>query len=221
MLLWKPLAPTGLDALFGLGLYSGLPRANLSYLGLQILAGTAVVTALLMFVFLFVGPPRCRSLRAWLAFTGLTAAWLAIIGLRHDIAWVGQKWRANSLVAQFEPVAASLRDNWPVADDVTDELGPFSAYPNGRPTILMPLLKPTARGVHAPFSVIERSNRHALRFELLGNNNGAWLEWHPKGSTPASFVGGLDTEYRLLRASELGDGWYLTRYKAEGLSKSL
>jgi hypothetical protein len=180
------------------------------------LAGLAAACVIL--IGLFAGPRWHRSLRVWMGFLTVVAMWLALIAARHDLAWLGQERRVDRIISQFEPVALSLRRDWPIADDVTEELGPFSAYPNGRPRVLMPLLKPSARGNHAPFSVVERSPEGALRFELLGQDTGAWLEWHPGNSEPASFVGGLETEYELLRASRLAEGWYLTRYQAKGLA---
>jgi hypothetical protein len=181
----------------------------------------AALTLAIMLVGLFVGATRQRRLRSWLTFTAVVAAWLGLLVGWPELAWAGKTYRTRRVIDQFEPVAAALRENWPVADDYTELLGPFSAYPNGRPTILMPLLKPSARGSHAPFGVIERSQLGALRFELLGPDAGAWLEWHPDGSKPASFTGGLETEYQLHRATPLVDGWYLTRYHAAGLAKSL
>jgi hypothetical protein len=187
----------------------------------QALGLGAICTLLLMFAGLFLGARQHRRLRTWLALTAILAAWLGLCVGWPELAWAGKQWRARRAISQFDPVAASLRKHWPIADDATPELGPFSAYPNGAPTIVMPLLAPSGRGNHAPFSAVERSSKGALRFELLGNDAGAWLEWHPAGSTPASFVGGLETEYQLLRQSELGNGWHLTRYRAAGLSKSL
>jgi hypothetical protein len=192
--------------------------ATMHWRGVRVFGLAALVAAGVILVGLFVGPRWHRTLRVWLGFLTVVAVWLALIAARHDLAWLGQELRVDRLIAEFEPVALSLRRDWPIADDVTEELGPFSAYPNGRPRILMPLLKPSARGNHAPFSVIERSPEGALRFELVGHDAGAWLEWHPGNSRPASFVGGLETEYELLRASRLAEGWYLTRYQARGLA---
>ena len=62
------------------------------------------------------------------------------------------------------------------------------------------------------FAAIERSPEGALRFDLAGNDDDAWLEWHPPGSAPASFTGGLDTGYSLQRATQLGGGWFLVTY---------
>jgi hypothetical protein len=192
--------------------------ATTHWLGVRIFGLAAIVAASIILVGLFVGPRWHRSLRVWLGYLTVVAVWLALITARHDLAWRGQELRVDRLIAEFEPVALSLRRDWPIADDSTDELGPFSAYPNGRPRVLMPLLKPSARGNHAPFSVVEQSPEGALRFELVGHDEGAWLEWHPGNSRPASFIGGLETEYDLLRSSRLADGWYLTRYRARGLA---
>jgi hypothetical protein len=60
---------------------------------------------------------------------------------------------------------------------------------------------------------VERSEDGSLGFELRGDHSGAWLEWHPAGSTPRAFVGGLESKYNFRRAAPLGRGWYLVRYR--------
>jgi hypothetical protein len=192
--------------------------ATMHSVGVRIFGLAALAAAIIILGGLFVGPRWHRTLRVWLGYLTIVALWLALAAARHDLAWLGQEVRVDRLIAEFEPVALSLRRDWPIADDATDALGPFSAYPNGRPRVLLPLLKPSARGNHAPFSAVERSPEGALRFELVGHDEGAWLEWHPGDSRPASFNGGLETEYDLLRASRLADGWYLTRDRARGLA---
>jgi hypothetical protein len=172
-----------------------------------------------MAVGLFLGAARQRRLRSWLALTAVCAAWLGLWVLWPELAWAGKRWRVSRDLGDFAPIVRELRHDWPRADDVSPAIGPFQAYPNGAPTILMPLLKPSGRENHAPFSVVERSRDGALRFELVGNESGAWLEWHPRSSAPASFTGGLETRYELVRSSRLGDGWYLTRYRTNGLAQ--
>jgi hypothetical protein len=61
-------------------------------------------------------------------------------------------------------------------------------------------------------SAIERADDGSLGFEIRGEQPGTWLEWHPPGSQPATFVGGLDDDHDLNRVSPLGDGWYQVRY---------
>jgi hypothetical protein len=129
-----------------------------------------------------------------------------------DIAWAGQRYQVGRALEAFEQIAAPLRDHWPADDGATPELGAFSAYPLGMPRVLLPLTTRDAGGL--AFAAVERSTTGGLRFQLTENNEGVWLEWHPAGETPASFVGGLETDYELTRSSPLGRGWFLTRYQS-------
>ncbi|HYO23955.1 MAG TPA: hypothetical protein VEQ85_03315, partial [Lacipirellulaceae bacterium] len=61
-------------------------------------------------------------------------------------------------------------------------------------------------------AAIERSLAGGQRFELEGVERGAWLEWHPAGEGPTSFVGGLGTPRGLTRTKALGNGWFISRY---------
>jgi hypothetical protein len=63
------------------------------------------------------------------------------------------------------------------------------------------------------FSVVERGKSGCLRFQLAGREQFAWLEWHPAGRLPSSFVGGLLDPHELDRFRALADGWYVVRYK--------
>jgi hypothetical protein len=175
------------------------------------LTGAALATLAAIALGLLIGAPWNRRLRSWLAFTAIAAAWLALKTSWPELAWAGAQWRVGSTVAAFEAVAEPLRANWPAADGATDALGPFSAYPAGKPRMLM-LLQQIPADRPARFTAIERSDRGGLRFELAGPEAGAWLEWHPPGEQPSVFVGGLETRYDLERSSPLGDGWFLTQY---------
>lgn len=178
---------------------------------LRWLTGAALATLAAIALGLVIGAPWNRRLRSWLAFTALAAAWLALKTSWPELAWAGARWRVGSAVSAFEAVAEPLRSNWPTVDGATDELGPFSAYPAGKPRMLM-LLQQLPEDRPARFTAIERSDHGGLRFELAGPEAGAWLEWHATGQRPASFVGGLETSYDLQRSSPLGHGWYLTEY---------
>jgi hypothetical protein len=175
------------------------------------LTGAALSTLVGIAVGLVIGAPWNRRLRSWLAFTAIAATWLALKTSWPELAWAGARWRVGSTVAAFEAVAEPLRANWPAADGATGDLGPFSAYPAGKPRMLM-LLQQIPADRPARFTAIERSDRGGLRFELAGPEAGAWLEWHPPGEQPSVFVGGLETRYDLERSSPLGDGWFLTQY---------
>ncbi len=180
------------------------------WLAFRFLAVAAAASFAGIIVGLFLGAARHRSVRTWLAVLGLAAAWLGLATSWRDVAWAGRRWRAANLVEAFEPFASSLRENWPTHDGASDALGPYSAYPLGDVRMVMPLTARTAGGV--PFTSIERSPAGGLRFELAGTERGAWLEWHPQGSSPASFRGGLDAGYELLRSSALQRGWYVAQY---------
>ena len=93
------------------------------------------------------------------------------------------------------------------------EVGTFMAYPNGNPRTLLILAQPQSPTKSIQFSAVERSDGGALRFELTGYENGAWLEWHPNDSSPESFTGGLENTYSRTKSAPLGNGWYLVRYR--------
>ena len=166
------------------------------------------------------GPQRHRRLRSWIAFTTLVAVWLGLAVAWRDVAWAGQRYRLSREAASLEPIAAALRERWPQSDgsDVPG-LGPFMAYPPGQAKMLMLLHQVRPEGSSNAISAIERSDAGGLRFELADGDAGAWLEWHPAGESPASFRGGLEGAYELVRASDLGDGWYLARYRVPAVGE--
>lgn len=169
----------------------------------------AVAFTLLLSATLFVGSAMHRSLRSWLAFTMLVAAWLTVLVAWREFAWQGQRLRLRATVDQFDAIAKSLRENWPTTDGERAGLGSFMAYPQGKPRTLMMLISKTDPQIAA----IERGADGSLGFEIRGEEPGTWLEWHPADSTPKSFVGGLEAEYEFGRMSPLGRGWYLVRYR--------
>jgi hypothetical protein len=160
---------------------------------------------------LFIGPPAHRGVRSWLAITTVLAFWLGLAVSWRSLAAAGQQWRLDRQLDSFESLAKHLQDAWPKSDDHVAGLGAFNAYPIGHPRTLMVIAAEQADGA-PPIAAVERSNAGALRFELGGDESGAWLEWHPPGSRPASFTGGLEDERRLNDAAPLADGWYLTHY---------
>lgn len=181
---------------------------------LTIIALSALVAVAAMGLSLLLGPRQHRQLRSWLAFTALVAAWLGLAVAWRDVAWAGQRWRISQQVAGVEPLAAALRAEWPRDDGSrVPGLGPYMAYPPGNPRMLLLLHQVRPKGSSNTISAVERSDAGGLRFELADGDAGAWLEWHPAGQRPASFVGGLEGAYELVRSSELGDGWYLVRYR--------
>jgi hypothetical protein len=174
--------------------------------GIILIAGG---TLLGIFLGLFIGVKEHRSTRTWLAFIALVAAWLTLAVGWGEFAWQGQRLRLRSAVNEFDALANSLRDNWPSADGERPGLGSFMAYPQGTPRMLMMLVSETDPQIAA----IERADDGALGFEIRGEEPGTWLEWHPAGSVPKTFVGGLEADYEFNRTSPLGRGWYLVRYR--------
>jgi hypothetical protein len=206
---WRQLNPQLYRELSG---SPAIAEANRRTATLQAIRVSAIVSFSVILTALFVGAPRHRGVRSWLALTALIAAWLTVFTAYASLAWAGQRWRVSRQVDSFEEIAAPLRDHWPGNDVMTDALGPFNAYPIGQPQMLMLLTTPPAAPPGVGFAAVERSPDGALRFDLTGNDERVWLEWHPAGSGPASFVGGLGGSYLLQRVSPLGRGWFLTLY---------
>jgi hypothetical protein len=162
-----------------------------------------------IFMGLFVGARVHRRLRSWLAFTMLVAAWLTIFVAWREFAWQGQRVRLRASLSEFDAIGATLRDHWPTTDGELAGFGSYMAYPQGKPRMLLMLNSDTTPAI----SAVERADDGTLGFELRGDQSGAWLEWHPPGSTPRAFVGGLEREYEINRTAPLGGGWYLVRYR--------
>jgi hypothetical protein len=150
---------------------------------------------------------------SWLAFTFLVAVWLTLAVSWRELSWQSQVVRVRRQLSGFESVAALLRSDWPDSDGERDEIGPFMAYPRGRPRTLLLLTSPTIAHASASISAIERATTGGLRFQLTGSEPDAWLEWHPWGSVPDSFRGGLMTDYVLERSAPLSRGWFVVRYR--------
>jgi hypothetical protein len=185
---------------------------------LKLMVGAGIGSMFGMLLGLFVGPAAHRQIRTWLAFTAIIVLWLTLFVTWRELAWHAQVWRLSNQPGKFQSVAESLRSNWPKSDGERAELGPFLAYPRDDVRMLMLLGKPASTEGGLPYTAVERATDSTLRFELAGNEEGAWLELHPPGSVPSTFVGGLATQYRLVRAAALGNGWYVTRYQAAGIA---
>jgi hypothetical protein len=186
------------------------------FLGVRTLSLAVIVTLTNLFFALIFGPAKFRRVRSWLALTALVAGWLALAVGWPDLAWQGKQWRLARQIEAFEPAAASLRQDWPADDGRREAVGAFMAYPQPNPTMLLLLAPPEDDGAKRLFSAVERSPEGALRFELMGGDEGDWLEWHPAGSVPQSFMGGLQGDYQLRRTAPLRDGWHVSRYRSAG-----
>jgi hypothetical protein len=190
------------------------PMSSGRTLAFALIVAAAVGSFAIVFAGLFFGAVRHRRLHCWLTLMTLVAAWLNLWSTWPELAWAGAKWRVGRHVPSFELIAAPLRHRWPTEDGASKDLGAFSAYPIGQPRVLMRLTT-SAPDDDTQYSAIERSNGGGLRFQLTGGEQGSWLEWHPAGEAPASFLGGLETDYALIRSSPLGRGWFLTRYQSQ------
>jgi hypothetical protein len=185
--------------------------------------GVAFVEGVLVFVgcslpvmlgSLLFGPRRFRTTRVWLVFTGLACGWLGLVMTWPTIYWIGQQRRVSGLVAAAERTVSELQSHWPAMDGELPQIGPFLAYPSSAPTALLPLSGTTFPKTAVPFSAVERTGDDAMRFELSGNEAGAWLEWRRDASEPQSFVGGLETHYDVASVAQLAPHWFLVRYRA-------
>jgi hypothetical protein len=178
-----------------------------------VIVWVAGVAAIGIFGGLFLGSPAHRRVRSWLAVTALVVLWLMLMLNWPALAWQGQTIRVERQLDKFRGTAASLSQDWPDIDGERPGLGLFRAYPIESPSVLLLMTQQQVPGTGLSFSMVERSDSGALRFQLTGHEAGAWLEWHPAGDRPASFVGGLDQHYDVLRYAALGDDWFLVRYK--------
>lgn len=192
--------------------YTGSPDVGrrLDYLLSLVIGSLLTLTGI--FTTLFAGSHRHRNLRSWFAFTLLVAAWLTLFVAWREFAWQGQRLRLWTQLDDFEPVAAELQKNWPRGDGKLPKVGAFMAYPQGKPRTLLVLAQSEAQP-GTSFSAVEREDDGSLKFELAGDETGSWLEWHPAGSTPDNFTGGLENTYTRGRSAPLGNGWYLVRYR--------
>jgi hypothetical protein len=174
----------------------------------------AISTFATMFISLFAGSRRFRLTRSWLLFTALACGWLGFLVGWPEVYWNGQQRRMRAVLIPAEELARHLDANWPAEDGNLTGVGPFLAYPIGDPTTLLPLQWAGFPKTRLRFAAIERTNEGALRFELSGSELGAWLEWHPDGREPATFVSGLDSTYTIIRQQRLAPNWFVVRYRA-------
>ena len=160
----------------------------------------------------WVGTKDYRSLKSMLVFMTLVGLWLGLIMSLPEIAWYGKQWRVGRLLNRLEPIVAELREDWPTTDGSSPTLGPFKSYPLTQPTTLMLMVSPPLPESGVRLTQVERADSGALRFLLAGSEVGDWVEWHPEGSSPASYRSGLGPSHELHRYTDFGNGWYLARY---------
>ncbi len=155
-----------------------------------------------------------RSIRQLLVLTTVVALWLGFARQYDSIAWQGKRLRFSARIDELEAIAAPLRDHWPERDGEIPGIGPFMAYPFGRPTTLLLLEAPPVASRSLYISAIEKCRYGAIKLQLTGTDGGDWAEWHPPLRRPVSFVGGLADPHELHTATAIGNGWYLVRYRA-------
>jgi hypothetical protein len=187
-------------------------RRDMSVTVAEVGAAIAAGTLIVMLTSLFVGSQRFRTTRMWLVFTAIGCGWLGLVVAWPEIYWRGQQLRIKADISAAEIVVRNLLTNWPRHDGQLPDIGAFLAYPKSVTAALMPLGAPTFPGTSLRFSLVERSVDDAIRFELAGSELGAWLEWRPDGSVPTAFVGGLATNYYVMRYKWLAPHWFLVRY---------
>ncbi|KAA5541944.1 hypothetical protein FYK55_16235 [Roseiconus nitratireducens] len=153
------------------------------------------------------------SLRSLVALTGVMALWCSLFLNHSAIAWQGKRVRLALQRDRFDSIARPLRNDWPTRDGSLQHLGPYMAYPFGKPRTLILLTSPSVTGTQLCISAIERCDSGALKLQLAGPDGGDWAEWHPPSSQPGSFTGGLNEHHDLQASLELGGGWYLVRYR--------
>ena len=118
----------------------------------------------------------------------------------------------QSNLPAIEKLATSLLENWPDQDGHLPEIGPFNAYPIGKPRMLMMLTKSNLSGTNIKVSTIERGEGDDLYFQLADNDEGATLARLPQGNKPQAYFSGLEGEYQPFRHQLLGSNWFLVQY---------
>lgn len=170
-----------------------------------------IINLILLIAGLWIGTPTFRQLKSLAVLIALISFWLGFVLNCRNIAWQGRSWRLARYVAFFDRCAQPLETRWPARDGELPDIGPFMAYPVGRPRTLILLTPPQVFDGGPAVRAIERADSGALRFEL-SDREGDWIERHVAGR-PESHVGGLYEQRQLARATPLVSGWYLVRYR--------
>jgi hypothetical protein len=182
-------------------------------LRLEILLVVALVSGVFIGAATILGPPHHRRIPSWLGLMLVAAVWLTLWVTWPKLMWSGQIFRIESETSDFQSLAESLNNDWPDTDGSRNDIGPFNAYPTDFPRVLQLLTERRSPKDGATYSRIERISRDGLGFGLTGRDAGAWLEWHPSGDLPHTYIGGLGQRHDLARFEPLGNDWYLVRYQ--------
>lgn len=180
----------------------------------------AAVSMLAMFAGLLAGTKHFRNLRMWLAFTAVACGWLGLATIWPQVHWWGQRMRVGADFAPFAELVRSLHSDWPADDGEHPALGMFIAYPQGEQRTMLMLYNTSIAGSKQTISAIERTGPDVIRFELAGDERGAWLEWRADDSAPEPFTSVLSGAYAVQRAERLAPHWFLVRYRAAATGKA-
>lgn len=172
----------------------------------------ALLSTMGVFAGLVAGAGVHRGVRAWLAVMLVLAGWMTLFTTWQEITWWGQAWRVRGGIAEFDKLAKDLLADWPENDGAITDLGPFMAYPIGKPRTLMFLGTPQVSGTNLEVATIERGQDDDLHFKLSGNEEGVWLVRHGGVDEPQAFFGGLEGQYIPVQFRRLKPGWFLVRY---------
>lgn len=149
----------------------------------------------------------------WLLAIGVASCWCGLFASWSELYWKGQQTRLTETLPEATEFVQSLRFDWPIQDGTIKGIGMFLAYPKSAPSTLLMIGESRVPKTLLRFSAIEQTADGALRLELAGAENGAWLEWRPDGSIPESFVGGLQTTYTIVKSARLTENWIAVRYE--------
>ncbi len=173
-----------------------------------ILAITAVTDSLLMLLQFL----RRATIRRMLLIVLVICAWLSLLmSYRQVNEWAVLR-RAKSALSRFELAANPLSQHWPTENGILPEAGRFYTYSDKHPDLLL-LHGRKNYPIREDFGhIIEQSEQGAIRFDLSGATD-CQIEFHPDGSTPASYSTKLSRS--TMTPSEvikLKENWYLVRY---------
>jgi len=159
---------------------------------------------------------RGRTIKSLLAVTTVIGLWCGLVVQHKSLAWQGKRVRVAMQLDQFRLLSESLQDNFPTVDGELSSVGPFMAYPHGRPRVLILLTPPALSQTGTTVSAIEKLD-NGFAFQLSGIDGGDWVQWHPQTQPPTSFGGGLGDSHRLQSSTVLAENWYLVRYETSDL----
>ncbi|GAB5405571.1 MAG: hypothetical protein Aurels2KO_38020 [Aureliella sp.] len=202
VLLFRPPETT-----LSVSLRDGLARMFSVLIWLAILIGLFSLSAV------FWAGKGYRSLRYAGVLSVVLALWLSIFSQWSTIAWQGHQARAAAIADELRPLARQLTKDWPRYDGENKQLGPFMAYPSGKPRTLI-LLKPIPIGHQfGSLAAIDRGSDGQLRFELSRGTDSMWLEWSAHGApTQTNFTNGIGSVYRRGETISVDSNWRVSRF---------